>query len=838
MHSRVMIRFWLMIFIGSTVLLGLAAEPSKEERQASQECSRSLEDGLFDLTIQRAERYLKKFPQSELKPEIQWLKAKAHYFLGQYELAQQELKTPYKQVAENNRQDYLLLQAELDALREDWSQAEIKYREFLAEFPKSTEIEKGQLGLGLTLLRLKKEDEGRSLLVTLSQNKPGEKTAQRAALYLALGSMIKGQWKEALNQLEGLKKGKLKGELVYEVSYWMGEIHLEQKQWKEGISHFQKITQDPKAFPKDLVVKAHLGMGKALQETKELEKAQASYEKVFLISETESFKEIGFREYLQTARVLKKLPESVARVKDYVGKNQDKANSSIALFAIAQVYSDNDEEEKAISTFEALLIAYPKISLRFRVYLSLGKLYQTQNKFDQAIEFYKKAIEEGSPIRIKGEAYFELGEIYSRTKNYPEAILAYEKAMAEDASLSEKALFNLVMMSSLQENLVGLNKYEERFNKLFPQSTFKDRIVLEKINLLQKTGKIEESKKSLETLLQGSNGSNTLLLQIRYADLLYQTQKFEEAWQLYEKVASQHQADPVFPEVAYKALYAGYAIKKVSEPQLLEGLLSLLKKYPKNPKTPHFLFSIGEYYFQKQDFGNSQSYFDQLLNDFPTCDLFDDGLYWSGKSAIGRDDLSQAIVVLEKIPDSSELKIDARLLQGKIYIQQLKFDKAIQLLDATLEQDKQGRVLCEALLRKGDALMGLASSDPAKFEQAIAVFQQLLQLKSTPIHQWNEACFKKSKSLQKLHRDDEAISGYLDLLKGRMSERPNEEVPEYLWRIKGGLEAADMMQARKDWKAALSIYRKLETISGPNQQEFRDAINRIKRENFIYDEEE
>ena len=837
MHDSVMIRYCFTILLAFELTFVSSAEPTKDERQGILEVSRSLEDGLFDLTIQRADAFIKKFPQSEFKTDVLWSKAKAHYFLGQYEVTAQEIKSSYKQIPEKTRSEYLLFQADVDSLRGEWVQAEAKYREFFLEYPKSSDIEKAQLGLGLSLLRLKKEDEGRSILQTLSLNKPEEKIAQRASLYLALGSIQKGQWKEAINQLEVLKKSKLKGELFYEVNYWIGATYLELKQWKDAIESFQKITQDTKAFPKDLVAKSWLGLGKAFQSTKDLEKAQSSFEKVFTISEIESTKEAGFRGFLEAARIQKKLTESVNRLKDYVAKNQEKSNSSAALFSIAQAYSDNDEEAKAISTFEALLIAYPKANSRLRIYLNLGKLYQTENKCDQSVDFYKKVLEEGAPHDLKGEAYFELGEINSRMKNYPEAISAYEKAVVENPALSEKGLFNLLMMSSLQENLSALNKYEERFNKLFPQSTFKDRIVLEKVNLLQKLGQNEESKKSLESIIQSSKGDNAIILQVRYADLLYQTQKFEEAWQLYEKIASQYQSNPIFPEVAYKALFAGLATKKISEAQMIEGLLSILKKYPKHAKTPHFLFSIGEFYFQKHDFGNSQNYFDQLVNEFPASDLVDDGLYWAGKSAIGRDDLSLAIVTLEKIPENSSLKIDARLLQGKIYIQQLKFDKAIQLLDATIEQDKQGRVLGESLLRKADALMGLAGNDSSKYEQAISILQQVLQLKSVSIHQWNEACFKKAKSLQKLYREDESISTYQDLLKGRTNDPSITELPEYLWRIKGGLEAADMMQARKDWKGALSIYRKLDQIGGPNQQEFRDAINRIKRENFIYDEE-
>ncbi|MES2309840.1 MAG: tetratricopeptide repeat protein, partial [Verrucomicrobiota bacterium] len=646
----------------------------------------------FDLTIQRAETFLKKFPQSDLKSDERWLKAKAHYFLGQYDLASQELKTPFKQISEKNRIEYLLLQAEVASLKEDWAQSEARYREFLAEYPKASEIDKAQLGLGLSLLREKKEDEGRSVLLALSQNKPNDPTGQKAALYLALGALIKGQWKEAQNQLESLKQSKLKGELSYEMYYWLGETNSQLKQWKEAIAAYQKVTQDTKAFPKDIVAKSWLGLGHALQATKELEKAQGAYEKVFNITELESLKHAGFKGFLDAARLQKKLPESVEKLKEYVSKNQEKSNSSMALFSIAEAYADNDEEEKAVSTFEALLVAYPKTTMRYMVYLELGKLYQTQSKFETSLEFYKKILEEGSTPRLRGEALFEMGEIQTRLKNYPEAVSAYEKAMTEESSLGERSLFNLVMISSLQENSTALAKYEERFNKLFPQSTFKDRIVLEKVTLLQKMGATEEARKSLETLLQSSKGGNATLLQVRYADLLYQSEKYEEAWQLYEKIAAQSQDDPVFPEVAYKALFSGFAIKKVSESQMVEGLLSLLKKYPKHPKSPHFLFSLGEFYFQKQDYGNSQNYFDQLGRDFPNSDLNDDAQYWSGKSALGRGDMAAAIASLEKIPESSPLKIDARLLQGKIYVQQLKFDKAIQLDGSGIDGSDKVRV--------------------------------------------------------------------------------------------------------------------------------------------------
>lgn len=147
-------RFLLLLILG---ISGFAlAEPSKEEKQGFQEMDRALEDGLFDLVIQRSEAFVKKFPNSELKSDVRWLQVRAHYYLGQYDAAASELKASHKQVSERYRSDYLLLQGEVANLREEWAIAEARYREYLEDYPKSKLRDQAQLGLGLSLLRQKK----------------------------------------------------------------------------------------------------------------------------------------------------------------------------------------------------------------------------------------------------------------------------------------------------------------------------------------------------------------------------------------------------------------------------------------------------------------------------------------------------------------------------------------------------------------------------------------------------------------------------------------------------------------------------------------------------------
>lgn len=801
-----------------------------------QSSQQAMEDGLFDLCLQRVEGLLKKYPQTELKAEAKFLQAKSYFYLGQYEAAQGLLKAPAKQTAEKIRSEYLLLQSETAMAREDWANAENRYRELLSEFPKEKMVQQAQLGLAMSLIKQQKESDARQLLQTLIKSQGKEIPGQRAALYLALLSFSQKQYKEAITQLEALRASKPRPEVLYETHYWLGEALLEQQRWAEAVASFEKVTGDPKAFPKELVAKACLGQGSALEGMKEGDKTLAILEKAYLVAETERVKLSAFRHVLDSARKQKRLPEVVAKLQEYASKNPEKSNAAAALYSIALAYSDNDDEAKGIATLEAMLVAYPKSPWRAPIFLQLGRLYQNQNRVEDSLQALKRAMDENPIASVRAQIQFELGEIHFRQKNYTEAIQNFERAAQEDTDVAERSLFNILLAQSQQGQLAAFTKVEERFLKQFPNSPLRDKLVLEKAALFQRVGQNDEAKKSFEKAIGQSGSGQQPLLQLRYADLLYQSQQYEEASQLYEKLAQQHPDDTIFPEAAYKAIFAGLATKKVTQTQSVDALLALLKRYPKHPLTPSLLFSLGEAYYQQQDFGKAQAQFETVVKDYLQSDLADEAAYWSGKAAVGRGDLQGAVALLEKVPDASPYKPSARLLQGRIYHQQTKFEKALQLFEAVLEVEKQGRDFTEAILRKGDCLLALGASDAMKYEQAVTAYTTLIQSKQASPVQLNEAGFKRAKCLEKLNRKEEAVSAYLDVIQGRLVEGA-EEVPEFLWRVKAGLEAAEMKQAKKDWRGAIAIYRKLEQIGGPNQQEFRDAVNRIKRENFIYDDE-
>ena len=100
-----------------------------------------------------------------------------------------------------------------------------------------------------------------------------------------------------------------------------------------------------------------------------------------------------------------------------------------------------------------------------------------------------------------------------------------------------------------------------------------------------------------------------------------------------------------------------------------------------------------------------------------------------------------------------------------------------------------------------------------------------------------EADVRAAKCLEKLGRTDEAMSRYLDVLYGRLAgdDSASPVPPEFSWQIKAGWEAGRIRESQKDWRGAIEIYKRLEQIGGAHAQDFHDLVNKLRRDNYIYE---
>jgi TolA-binding protein len=816
-------------------LLPLRAEPSDDEKKALHTAEQSFKDGAFDLCNDRIAALLKKYPKTELAAEAEILQARALYQLGRSDAALAALNLPPDQVPENLRADTLFWQAESLLDLGKWPEAEQKYRALLALKDTADRMDAANLGLAWALFKQGKEADALPLIQTLIQTKGGTPAGQQAQLLLAKVELVKKQFKEAIAGLEALLAAQPEKGVAFETNYWLGETYAANGQFDPATTAYQRITGDPQAFPKPLVARAWLGLGRAQHALRQNDQAMLAYEQTYKLTENEGTRMDAFQSYLECARSSGQLPEAVAKLQEFA-KTSD-SSAPAALFAIGSVLAEDHEDDKAIGILESLLVAYGASPWVPAANEQLGELYARTGKPNQAVKALQNCISTSADPELVRTARFQLGYVLlKQTKDYAGAAAQFAQVSDGADPAAENASYNfLLAQASLGKNDI-FTKAEADFEKRFPKSSYLKAIALAEGQLLAGAGKTDDAKAVYQKAIatDGTGPDQEALLK-DLADLQYQTNDLEGALATYQKIVSQFPGDAL--AAAQRGVLVSYELKKLNEDQVEQALVQLAQKYNNAPGAPEAYFRLGEFYFNHQDYVRAQDAFQQLTVNYPNSADADSAYFYAGRAAFAHQDYAAARTLLEKVPDSSPLKPDARLWEGRVLQQQLLFDQADTLYDAVLATEKTGPRFVEASLLKGQCLFELGATDPASYSLALAAFDQILKSKEGTIADRNEAAVRSAKCLEKMGRTDEAMALYLNVLYGREAgdDAASPMPPEFSWQIKAGWEAGRIREAQKDWRGAIEIYRRLEQIGGAHAQDFHDLINKLRRDNYIYE---
>jgi len=826
-----------------------ATPSSADENRALKDLQTLFDEGLFEKTDAGAKAFLQRFPASPLKSDVRFLQGKALYFLGEYAPALAAFNVPAKELPDPLAASFLFWQGETESGLEKWTEAEKAYRDALSQAGDSPLAPQAQLGLAWALFKEGNETDARALLGSLMQASPPTEAGEKAALVLAKIEIADNQLdgpNGASATLEALLARKVHPAALFEANYWRGEIAQLRGQYADAVTDYRIVTDDPKAFPGPLVAEAWFGLGSAYQKLNQHDKAMQALEQAFTLGSAEQMRLASFRLYLESAQAQQRLPEAQAKLRDFAKGDHSPVTASAALFAIATSQAANNAGDEAIGTLEALLTAYPQTIWRPAALFQLGQLYVDKGAPDSALTAFQNCLDAGAIPTMASEAEFKSGEIWFARGDFAKASDFFQKAAGDEnapSPIAEKALFNLLLSEAQAKNLDGYLRTEADFERLFPKSAFLGRVKLELAKLYEKTGQEENARTTYEAALQGTlDPEQHSLLLVRLADLDRDANPphLDDALKLYNEIIDLPN-DPRAPEAAYDAVMVSYQAKKLTPQQARDGLLELAGRFDKSAIAPNMLFSAAEFFYHQQDYVGAQTNFEKVANSYPQSELVPEALYYAGDSAVKRKDYAAAIQILEKIPESAPLKVDARLLQGLIYHLQGKFDNAVALFDAVLATQKDGPLFVTAILRKGNALYALGGADPTKYELAASNYGLLLSSNQGDFAQRNEAAYMRAMCFEKLGRTDDALALYLDVLNGRTlpPEAGNAPLPpEFHWRVLAGNSAAEIRKQQQDWPGAIDVYRRLESLGGPQQNEFHDDIIRLRREHFLFDDAE
>jgi tetratricopeptide (TPR) repeat protein len=825
----------LAMLAGFALAFPLHADPSDDEKRLLNTAEQSFKEGAFDLCNNRIATLLKKYPKTELAAPAELLQAQALYQLGRSDAALAALNLSADQMPPNLWADTLFWQGQALLDLGKWPEAEQKFRALLALKDNDGHDDDANLGLALALFKQGKEADAQPLIQALIKNKGGSSAGRQAQLLQAKIQLAKKQFKDAITGLEALLATQPEKGIAFETDYLLGETYAANGQPDQAVTAYQRITGDPQAFPRLLVARAWLGLGRAQHALQQNDQAMLAYEQTYHLSENAATQLDAFRAYLESARASGQLPEAVAKLQEFA-KNSDPSGPG-ALFAIGSALADNHDDDRAVGILESLLVAYPACPWIPAANDQLGQLYARTGKIDLAVKALQACIATSADPGLIRTARFQLGYVLlNQSHDYAGAAAQFAQISDGTDSAAENAAYNFLLAQAALGKNDAFVKAEADFEKRFPKSSNLKAIDKAEGQLLANAGKPEDAKSVLQkAIATGGTGPDQEALLKDLADLQYQTKDLTSALVTYKQIVAQ------FPNDALAAAQQGVIVenelKQLTDDQAEAALVQLAQKYNNMPGAPEAYFRLGEFYFYRQDYVRAQDAFQQLTVTYPNSDDAVAAYFFAGRAAFAHQDYAAARTLLEKVPDSSTLKPDARLWEGRVYQQQQNFTAALSMCDAVLATEKAGARFVEASLLKGQCLFALGGQDPANYGLAQAAFDQILKSKDGTIAERNEAAVRSAKCFQMLGRIDDALELYLNVLYGREAgdDANSPAPPEFSWQFEAGSEAGAIREKRKDWRGAIEIYKRLEQIGGAHAQDFHDLINKLRRDNYIYE---
>ena len=291
-----------------------------------------------------------------------------------------------------------------------------------------------------------------------------------------------------------------------------------------------------------------------------------------------------------------------------------------------------------------------------------------------------------------------------------------------------------------------------------------------------------------------------------------------------------------------------------------EKAITLAKKFLEerggSPLAAEVRMKLGEIYFRRADYPDAQTQLEGLAENAPDSPLAESALYLAGMSAassMSQGGLSKAVTLFDAAAHrAGPLRLTARLRQADVQYQLEQYRDALLLYDIVLKATEEVANLndadldarCAALNGRGRTLLMQAAGkpQPSLAADAVRAFDQLQHTPGASLLWRRQALTQKGEALKSLGEPDAALAAYNDALEalGPPPAVPGganaPDVPEWTWFYRAGNDAADLLESRSQWAAAVAIYKKLAAADGPMKSAFEERVRRLQLDHYLWEE--
>ncbi|HVZ80917.1 MAG TPA: tetratricopeptide repeat protein, partial [bacterium] len=344
--------------------------------------------------------------------------------------------------------------------------------------------------------------------------------------------------------------------------YWSAWAHFRSKEFGPAAEGFRKVEED---YPKDdLAAEASLRYADCLFNLQKFQDSKTAYQ--------------SFLDHYPDSKLLpdalyglqwssEKLGEKEASsqvARSFLAKFPNSPFAAEIQYRLADGLFHQAKYQDAIEAYQALLLKYPDSPEAPRALFWEGTAYVRRGKNPEAIPVFQDLLNKfpSDPLALEGQ--FSLGSVYFETGKYRQALEAYEGIFTRypDHRLATHALFNSAVCEKQLKHPDKALGYFQKLMKEHGGDPLAQEAGLQAGLLLEKTGSVPEALKAYEVTMASTNVDLAVEASFYHADLLKQTQHFDQARKEFDDLIRKYPAQDQWVVTAYAKIAESYEAQK------------------------------------------------------------------------------------------------------------------------------------------------------------------------------------------------------------------------------------------------------------------------------------
>lgn len=524
---------------------------------------------------------------------------------------------------------------------------------------------------------------------------------------------------------------------------------------------------------------------------------------------------------------------------DLIANHGDEPLTAVTQILLAETLLGRGDLEGASSAFERYLSVFTDPTGLFRATLGLASIRRQEGRLLEAESLYERAWRRAPvdfPRRPElllawADTLLAVGRPDEARERYNEFLVRFP-----EHPLVPNARFQAALSQAELGGLEPAMRELGQIRSLHPDSPLAERAMFQQALLLQRFLRLERALGAFDAYLDHyPEGSYVADAITDKGITAYRLGLFDLALRQFDEVLATHPESPRAQQAFFMRGWALYLSGRDEE--ALRTGREFLVRYPESPFGMDVRFWLAEHAFNRGDFATAGAEFLRLAGDADDPLVASKAHDLAGRAAMARREFNiaeqQFKRSLEIAPNAPHAP-EALFHKGDTLTELNRFDSAILAFGEVMTRVPGTLLALAARGRIGDCHFTLGDREPERFAEALAAYRAVDESSGAPPGLRLQAAFKIGRTLEAMGRREEALTQYMQVVYRFIRERARHTPDAELYFLEAATAAAQMYEAREDWRKAIQVYRHIVDHAQPGPAgEAEERIQALRREHRI-----